>query len=71
MAQRCLENGVTPYIVTKKTVFKWQESFWVAMKEVFDKYYKEKFEVLTLLLLLLLSVMRRPVCSGLPRAVMC
>lgn len=43
--QRCLEVGVTPYVVTKKTVFKWQESFWVAMSEVFEKYYKAKFEV--------------------------
>lgn len=22
---RCLEGGITPYVVTKKTVFKWQE----------------------------------------------
>jgi len=33
---RCLEAGVTPYVVTKKTVFKWQETFWVIMKSVFD-----------------------------------
>lgn len=26
--KRCLEHEVTPYIVTKKTVFKWQEGFW-------------------------------------------
>lgn len=39
---------MTPYVVTKKTVFKWQESFWVAMKEVFDRHYKSKFEVLML-----------------------
>ena len=25
---RCLEAKVVPYVVTKKTVFKWQESFW-------------------------------------------
>ena len=31
---RCLLMGVTPYVVTKKTVFKWQEGFWRAMKEV-------------------------------------
>jgi len=35
---------VTPYVVTKKTVFKWQEGFWTRMKEVFDKYYREKFK---------------------------
>lgn len=38
--QRCLEHKVTPYIVTKKTVFKWQEGFWTTMKDVFDKEYK-------------------------------
>jgi isocitrate dehydrogenase len=26
--QRCLEQEVVPYVVTKKTVFKWQEGFW-------------------------------------------
>lgn len=40
---RCLAAGVTPYVVTKKTVFKWQEGFWLAMKEVFDKDYKQKY----------------------------
>jgi len=40
---RCLVMNVTPYVVTKKTVFKWQEGFWRAMKEVFDKEYKTKF----------------------------
>lgn len=40
---RCLEGGIVPYIVTKKTVFKWQEGFWEIMKDVFDKHYKEKF----------------------------
>ena len=37
---RCLEAQVVPYVVTKKTVFKWQESFWTIHKEVFDKHYK-------------------------------
>ena len=40
---RTLEAGVTPYVVTKKTVFKWQEPFWTAMKKVFDEHYREKF----------------------------
>mmetsp|Transcript_13967 Transcript_13967/g.46563 ORF Transcript_13967/g.46563 Transcript_13967/m.46563 type:complete len:498 (-) Transcript_13967:235-1728(-) len=44
---RCLVadggKGVVPYVVTKKTVFKWQEGFWVAMKEVFDAHYKDKY----------------------------
>merc|ERR1712135_174706 len=40
---RCLEKNVTPYVVTKKTVFKWQEGFWQIMKEVFDEHYLEKF----------------------------
>ena len=42
--KRCLEAGITPYIVTKKTVFKWQEGFWATMKEIFDAEYKTKFE---------------------------
>lgn len=40
---RCLEGKVTPYVVTKKTVFKWQEPFWQIHKEVFDTKFKEKF----------------------------
>ncbi len=38
--KRCLEHKVTPYVVTKKTVFKWQEGFWATMKEIFDNEYK-------------------------------
>jgi hypothetical protein len=41
--KRCLEHKVTPYIVTKKTVFKWQEGFWATMKKVFDESYKDEF----------------------------
>jgi isocitrate dehydrogenase len=41
--QRCLEANITPYIVTKKTVFKWQEGFWSTMKQIFDTHYKEQF----------------------------
>jgi len=40
---RCLEAGVIPYVVTKKTVFKWQEGFWERMKTVYDAHYKQKF----------------------------
>mmetsp|Transcript_19578 Transcript_19578/g.33378 ORF Transcript_19578/g.33378 Transcript_19578/m.33378 type:complete len:544 (+) Transcript_19578:117-1748(+) len=40
---RCLNAKVTPYIVTKKTVFKWQEGFWATMKKVFDESYKDEF----------------------------
>jgi isocitrate dehydrogenase len=40
---RCLEADIVPYVVTKKTVFKWQEGFWVIMKKVFDEHYKEKY----------------------------
>jgi isocitrate dehydrogenase len=40
---RCLEAKVTPCVVTKKTVFKWQEEFWKRMKDVFDVHYKKKF----------------------------
>jgi len=40
---RCLEANIVPYVVTKKTVFKWQEGFWQKMKKVFDEHYKEKY----------------------------
>jgi len=40
---RCLEANVTPYVVTKKTVFKWQEELWKKMKKVFDEHYKKKY----------------------------
>ena len=40
---RCLEASVVPYVVTKKTVFKWQEGFWKVMKDVFDADYKQKY----------------------------
>lgn len=40
---RCLEAQVTPYVVTKKTVFKWQEGFWLAMKTVFDEKYRQQY----------------------------
>ncbi len=40
---RALEAKVTPYICTKKTVFKWQEPFWQIHKDVFDTDYKQKF----------------------------
>lgn len=33
---RCLAMGITPYVVTKKTVFKWQEGFWIRMSDVFE-----------------------------------
>lgn len=41
--ERSLNTGVTPYVVTKKTVFKWQEDFWRIMKDVFERDYKDKF----------------------------
>jgi isocitrate dehydrogenase len=41
--QRCLESDITPYVVTKKTVFKWQEGFWATMKKIFDEEYKDAF----------------------------
>jgi isocitrate dehydrogenase len=40
---RCLDMHVTPFVVTKKTVFKWQEGFWTRMKAVYDAHYKAKF----------------------------
>lgn len=41
--KRCLAAKVTPYVVTKKTVFKWQEELWRGMKTVFDRDYKKAF----------------------------
>jgi isocitrate dehydrogenase len=41
--KRCLEAKVVPYVVTKKTVFKWQEGFWLVLKAVFDKDYKDAY----------------------------
>mmetsp|Transcript_16648 Transcript_16648/g.37423 ORF Transcript_16648/g.37423 Transcript_16648/m.37423 type:complete len:574 (-) Transcript_16648:173-1894(-) len=41
--ERCLEAKVVPYVVTKKTVFKWQEGFWTTMQSVFNEHYKENF----------------------------
>jgi isocitrate dehydrogenase len=41
---RCLEHDITPYVVTKKTVFKWQEGFWEIMSKVFEEHYKEKYK---------------------------
>lgn len=46
---RCLEAQVTPYVVTKKTVFKWQETFWQHMKIVFDAEFKTRFAAAGLL----------------------
>jgi isocitrate dehydrogenase len=47
--QRCLDESVTPYVVTKKTVFKWQESFWTIMKDVFDAEYADRYRETDLL----------------------
>jgi isocitrate dehydrogenase len=41
--QRALAANAVPYVVTKKTVFKWQEPFWTKMKSVFDTNYKKQF----------------------------
>ncbi len=36
-------------MVTKKTVFKWQEPFWQRLKDVFDAEYRTRFRELGLL----------------------
>jgi isocitrate dehydrogenase len=41
--KRSLAVGNTPYIVTKQTVFKWQEDFWRIFREVFDEHYLKAF----------------------------
>jgi hypothetical protein len=38
-----MQAGVVPYVVTKKTVFKWQEGFWQRMLDVFNDNYKEQY----------------------------
>jgi isocitrate dehydrogenase len=40
---RCLEAKVVPYVVTKKTVFKWQEGFWAIHLKVFNDHYKQQY----------------------------
>jgi len=40
---RCLAADIIPYVVTKKTVFKWQEDFWTIMNKVFQEHYKQKY----------------------------
>ena len=40
---RCLDSNIVPYVITKKTVFKWQEPFWKKMKDIFDTHYKDKY----------------------------
>ena len=34
---------MVPYVVTKKTVFKWQEPFWAIHKKIFDAEFKDQF----------------------------
>ena len=41
--KRCLDAKITPYVCSKKTVFKWQETFWQTMKNVFDEHYKADY----------------------------
>lgn len=40
---RCLEQHCVPYVVTKKTVFKWQDAFWLIFQQVFNKEFKQAF----------------------------
>ena len=47
--KRCLEANVVPYVVTKKTVFKWQEGFWSRFKEVHRFHVDPSTELLRLL----------------------
>ncbi len=46
---RCLEANITPYVVSKRTVFKWQEDYWQIMKSIFEKNFKDKFNAKKLL----------------------
>jgi len=40
---RCLEKGVPPCVISKHTVFKWQEPFFQRMKEVYDAEFRDRF----------------------------
>lgn len=40
---RCLEARVKPVVVTKKTVFKWQERFWRMLEDVFAARWQAKY----------------------------
>ena len=42
--QRCIDNGCKPFVVTKKTVFKWQEPFYDIIAKVFEKDWRGKIE---------------------------
>lgn len=42
--QRCIDNGCKPFVVTKKTVFKWQEPFYDIIAKVFEKDWRGKLE---------------------------
>ena len=46
---RCLEAEVMPTVVSKRTVFKWQEEYWQMMKKIFNQKYKDKFNAKGLL----------------------
>ena len=46
---RTLEAGVMPCVVSKRTVFKWQEYYWQRMKAIFDAEFKAKFNAKKLL----------------------
>ncbi len=46
---RCLEANVTPFVVSKRTVFKWQEYYWQRMKAIFESEFKAKFNAKKLL----------------------
>jgi len=42
--ERCLKDRIVPYVVTKKTVFKWQEAFWKKMEKVFNGQYLGRYQ---------------------------
>ena len=46
---RCLEANIAPYVVSKRTVFKWQEDYWQMMKSIFEKDFKAHFNAKGLL----------------------
>ena len=41
--RRCLALRLRPCVVTKRTVFKWQETFWQRLRALFEREFRPAF----------------------------
>ena len=41
--RRCLALRLRPCVVTKRTVFKWQETFWQRLRSLFEREFRPAF----------------------------